>query len=77
LSQILVEGITKIFKVSKRREGLLNALLGIFYREHAIIKALDNISFEIREGELVGYMDTFFPLLLFSTDRLNILLYLL
>lgn len=56
MSQILVEGITKRFKVSKRKEGLLNALLGIFYREHAIIKALDNISFEIREGELVGYI---------------------
>jgi len=56
LSQILVEEITKTFKVSKRKEGLLNALLGIFHREHIIIKALDNISFEIKEGELVGYI---------------------
>ncbi len=56
MSQILVEEITKTFKVSKRKEGLLNALLGIFHREHIIIKALDNISFEIKEGELVGYI---------------------
>jgi len=56
LSQILVRDITKTFKISKRREGLLNALLGVFRREYSIIKALDNISFEIEEGELVGYI---------------------
>lgn len=56
MAQILVEGITKTFKVSKRKEGLLNALLGVFQREYTIIKALDSISFEIKEGELVGYI---------------------
>ncbi|MBC7320605.1 ATP-binding cassette domain-containing protein [bacterium] len=56
MAQILIENITKTFKVSKRKEGLLNTLLGVFHREHTIIKALDSISFEIDEGELVGYI---------------------
>lgn len=56
MSQISVRGITKTFKVSKRREGLLNALLGVFRREHTTVRALDSISFEVEEGELIGYI---------------------
>lgn len=56
MAQILLKDIIKTFKVSKRKEGLLNAFFGIFHREHTIIKALDRVSFEIDEGELVGYI---------------------
>ncbi|MCX7796670.1 MAG: ABC transporter ATP-binding protein [bacterium] len=56
MAQILVEDITKTFKVSKRKEGLLNAFLSVFRREYTTIKALDSISFKIDEGELVGYI---------------------
>lgn len=56
MPQILVENITKTFKISKRREGLINAFLSVFHREYVTIKALDGISFKIEEGELVGYI---------------------
>ncbi|HRU32619.1 MAG TPA: ATP-binding cassette domain-containing protein, partial [bacterium] len=35
---------------------MMNAILGLFHREYMQIKALDNICFEIEEGELVGYI---------------------
>lgn len=56
MPQIIVKDITKTFKVSKRKEGLINALLGIFHREYITIRALDGISFEVEEGELIGYI---------------------
>ena len=53
---IELENITKTYKVSKRNAGLKNAAMSYFKREYEEIKALDNISFKIDEGEMVGYI---------------------
>lgn len=54
--QIELKGICKDYKVSVRPEGRFGVLKGAFVRKTKTIKALDNISFNIRQGELVGYI---------------------
>jgi ABC-2 type transport system ATP-binding protein len=56
MSQILVENLTKTFRVSRRAPGLLGSIKGLLRRDVRQIRALDGISFSIRRGELVGYV---------------------
>jgi ABC-2 type transport system ATP-binding protein len=53
---IAVEGLSKSFKVAKRSTGLRQAMKALFYREHTIVPALNDISFSIHTGEIVGYI---------------------
>lgn len=53
---IRLEGISKSYKIAKRTSGLLQATKSLFYREHKIIHALNDISFSIEPGEIVGYI---------------------
>ena len=53
---IEMKGISKSFKVSKRNAGLKKAVKSLFRREYKVIKALDDVSFDISEGEMVGYI---------------------
>lgn len=53
---IELEQISKTYKVSKRNAELKNAFKSYFKREYTEVKALDNISFKINEGEMVGYI---------------------
>lgn len=48
--------LTKQFKIAKRKKGVLGSMSSLFWREHQIKTALDQVSFEIGEGELVGYI---------------------
>jgi ABC-2 type transport system ATP-binding protein len=53
---IAVERLSKSFKVAKRRTGLWQAAKALFVREHTLVRALSDISFTIRPGEIVGYI---------------------
>lgn len=53
---ITVQGISKSFKVAKRSAGLKQAAKALFVREHTLVEALQNVSFTIQEGEIVGYI---------------------
>ncbi|MBI3955071.1 ATP-binding cassette domain-containing protein [Candidatus Gottesmanbacteria bacterium] len=53
---IKVENLQKYFHVFKRQGGILSALKSLFNRKKVDIKAVDNISFEIEQGELVGFI---------------------
>lgn len=48
--------ISKTFKVAKRKKGAAAALKSMFHREYNYIRAIENISFELDEGEIVGYI---------------------
>lgn len=50
------DGVCKNFKVSLRKKGLKGAFIGLFKREYKTIEALKNVSFEIQEGDIVGYI---------------------
>src|SRR4029077_1303192 len=53
---ISVKNLVKEFKTYDRREGLSGAFLDLFFREYKTLKAVDDISFEIERGEMVGYI---------------------
>ena len=53
---IKVKNISKSFRVSVRQAGFGRAVKALFSREYSIVHALDNISFEIKQGEMVGYI---------------------
>ena len=46
--------ICKNFKISVKKKG--NVILNFFKREHKIIEALKNVSFDVEEGDIVGYI---------------------
>lgn len=53
---IEVKNLSKTFKVYKRNQGLTEAVKALFNRKYEIVQALDNVSFTINEGEMVGYI---------------------
>ena len=53
---IKVENLCKEFKINKKYPGFKGALKSFFSHEYTIKKAVDDISFEINEGEIVGYI---------------------
>ncbi|MBR7039609.1 MAG: ATP-binding cassette domain-containing protein, partial [Oscillospiraceae bacterium] len=55
-SIIEIRHITKEFKVLKRREGLKGSLQDLFSRDYKIVRAVDDISMTIEQGEIVGYL---------------------
>lgn len=55
-SIISVKNLTKVFYLRKRRPGMLGSITGLIVGEKKEIRAVDNISFDITEGELIGYL---------------------
>lgn len=53
---IEVKHINKTFKVAKRNAGFKEAARALFHKEYDYIKALEDVSFSIQEGEMVGYI---------------------
>jgi len=53
---ISVKSLNKSFRVAKRRAGIGNAVKALFSREYETIHALSDISFNIDDGEMVGYI---------------------
>ena len=53
---IIVKDLNKTFKVYERDAGLKNALKSFFKRKYKEVHAVNNVSFEINEGEIVGYI---------------------
>jgi ABC-2 type transport system ATP-binding protein len=53
---IKVERLSKTYKVARRNSGLREAIKSLYSREYEEIKALDDISFTISNGEMVGYI---------------------
>lgn len=53
---IQVDQLRKEFRIAKRKEGAFSALRGLVSREYTTKVAVDNISFDIKRGELVGYI---------------------
>lgn len=53
---IQLEGITKSFRVAKREAGLKEAFKALFARQYDTVYALQDVSFTIGDGEMVGYI---------------------
>ena len=53
---IEIKNVSKEFKVLNRREGLKGSIKDLFSRDYKIVKAVDDISMTIDQGEIVGYL---------------------
>lgn len=53
---ITMENVCKSYKVAKRDAGFKAACKALFHREYETVHALNDISFTIRDGEMVGYI---------------------
>jgi len=53
---IATNRLSKHFKVPTREAGLKAALVSLFHRAYRIVKAVDEVSFEIEPGEVVGFL---------------------
>ena len=53
---IRLQGINKTFKVTKRKPGFGQAMKALISREHELVHALNDVSFTIGDGEMVGYI---------------------
>ncbi|MFJ8957424.1 ATP-binding cassette domain-containing protein [Streptomyces sp. NPDC102381] len=53
---IKVDGLVKEFRRPRRINGRFGALRTLFTQQHTVTRAVDEISFSLNEGELVGYL---------------------
>ncbi len=53
---ITMENVCKSYRIAKRNAGLKEACKALFHREYEEIQALKNVSFTIKDGEMVGYI---------------------
>ena len=53
---IEIKNVTKEFRVLNRREGLKGSIKDLFSRNYKTVRAVDNISMTIEQGEIVGYL---------------------
>ena len=53
---IKVDNLTKEFKINKKYPGFKGAIKSFFSNEYTNKIAVNNISFEIKKGEIVGYI---------------------
>jgi len=53
---ITMKNVSKEFKVLNRREGLKGSFLDLFSRNYKIVRAVNDVSINIKQGEIVGYL---------------------
>jgi hypothetical protein len=54
---IYVRNLTKVFRVHEREEGLVATLRSLFKRGFKSVPAVQDVTFEMGEGEVVGFSD--------------------
>ena len=53
---IEMKGVSKTYRVRRRDAGLGNAVRSFFSPEYTRVEALQDISFSIPDGQIVGYI---------------------
>jgi ABC-2 type transport system ATP-binding protein len=53
---ILVENLQKYFRVAKHYRGFWGAFQNLFSHDYRTVRAVDDITFHIQQGELTGYL---------------------
>ncbi len=55
-SIISIKNLKKYYSVYQKEPGLMGSFKSLFKRKYSQVKAVDDISFEIEEGELIGFI---------------------
>ncbi len=53
---VVVSDLRKVFKVPVRESGLRESLKSVVKREHRAVVAVDDVSFELEAGSIVGFL---------------------
>lgn len=53
---IQINNLTKYYKVYKKEPGVLGSLRALFSRSYETVRAVEDISFSIQQGELIGFI---------------------
>src|SRR6516165_4664763 len=53
---IQAEHLTKVYRVSQKKEGMFSAMRGLFRREYKEVHAVADVSFAIEPGEMVAFL---------------------
>lgn len=53
---IKMENVCKSYKIAKRNAGFSQAVKALFKREYELVHAINDVSFTIHDGEMVGYI---------------------
>jgi ABC-2 type transport system ATP-binding protein len=53
---IEVKKLRKVYQVSERDAGVSAALRGLFQRKHKDVVAVDDVTFEVQAGEIIGFL---------------------
>lgn len=56
MSAVVVQNLKRYFRVSQKDSGLLGTIRSIFNPKINVVRAVDDVSFKIDEGELVGFI---------------------
>lgn len=56
MPQIEVENLRKYYRVHQKEPGFVGSVRAFFNRQFSTVKAVDDISFTIEEGEMVGFL---------------------
>ncbi len=53
---ISVSHLKKFYQVSQKEPGFIGSVKSLFFRKYETVKAVNDISFDIEEGELIGFI---------------------
>jgi len=56
MSTISVNNLKKYFRVHKKKAGVSGSIYSLFHRSYEVAQAVNNISFSVSQGELVGFI---------------------
>ncbi len=56
MPQIAVERLCKHYKIHEKDAGLAGSLRSFFHRKYVTLKAVDDLTFHIEQGEVVGFL---------------------
>ena len=56
MALISVDHVSKAFKIPKVQPGLTGSIKSLFHREYDVRQAVDDMSFALEAGEMVGYI---------------------
>jgi ABC-2 type transport system ATP-binding protein len=55
-AQISVCNLSKFYEVHQKEPGFVGSLRAFFHRKYETVRAVEDLSFEIHEGEIVGFL---------------------
>ncbi len=56
MDEIILKNVSKEYKVAQREKGFWGTIKNLFHTEKKIVKAVNDISFSIKKGDIVGYI---------------------